>query len=155
LRTLDLYNNDLTSVPAEIVNLSVLTDLHLRGNQLTSVPVELGRLAALQSLNLHNNDLTSIPAELGRAVHVDSFQTSMESAYGFSASKYNDINCIQLLFSNQLVPLQLGNLTTLQTLDLTNSQLTSVPVELGRLNINLVTLDLGGKGLHAFTSNSI
>jgi Leucine-rich repeat (LRR) protein len=44
LSWLDLRQNKLTSVPAELGNLSSLSGLHLDDNQLTSVPAALGRL---------------------------------------------------------------------------------------------------------------
>jgi hypothetical protein len=63
---LDLSDNQLPSVPAELGKLSALTKLGLGGNQLTSVPAELGNLSALTELKLSRNQLTVVPAALGR-----------------------------------------------------------------------------------------
>ena len=48
LRRLDLSGNQLTSVPAEIGQLTSLEELGLGGNQLTSLPAEIGQLTALE-----------------------------------------------------------------------------------------------------------
>ena len=44
--------NLLTSVPAEIGQLTLLTELYLNGNQLTSVPAEIGQITSLEKLGL-------------------------------------------------------------------------------------------------------
>ena len=56
-----LCRNQLTSVPAEIGQLTSLTVLDLDDNQLTSVPAEIGQLRALEKLYLKGNKLTSVP----------------------------------------------------------------------------------------------
>ncbi|MBN9120904.1 MAG: leucine-rich repeat domain-containing protein [Planctomycetes bacterium] len=56
----------MTSVPAELGQLTALTELYLHNNRLTSVPAELGQLAALTTLSLYSNRLTSVPTELGQ-----------------------------------------------------------------------------------------
>ena len=63
---LDLYGNQLTSVPAEIGQLTSLEELYLGGNQLTSVPAEIGQLTSLEKLRFDANQLTSLPAEIGQ-----------------------------------------------------------------------------------------
>jgi leucine-rich repeat protein SHOC2 len=64
LRTLDLSDNQLTSLPAEIGQLTALRQLFLYGNQLTSVPAEIGQLTLLTYLGLCVNQLTSVPAAI-------------------------------------------------------------------------------------------
>ena len=49
LEMLVLGGNQLTSVPAEIGQLTSLTELDLDYNQLTSVPAEIGQLTSLES----------------------------------------------------------------------------------------------------------
>ena len=57
----------IEEIPAELGNLSNLTDLNLSGNRLTGkIPPELGSLSNLRKLELHENELGGeIPAELG------------------------------------------------------------------------------------------
>ena len=65
---LDLSENQLSgTIPAEIGNLTSLTDLLLGRNQLSgTIPVEIGNLTSLDDLELHVNQLSgTIPAEIG------------------------------------------------------------------------------------------
>ena len=69
--------NKLTSVPAEIGQLTSLTHLYLESNQLTSVPAEIGQLTSLERLGLSDNQLTRLPGAInhlrafGCDVHTD------------------------------------------------------------------------------------
>ena len=58
--------NELTIVPAQIGQLTSLTELNLGSNQLTSVPAEIGQLTSLRKLFLYGNQLTIGPAEIGQ-----------------------------------------------------------------------------------------
>ena len=74
---LALDGNELTSVPAEIGQLTSLTVLDLNNNELTSVPAEIGQLASLTVLHLSGNQLTYVSAAIrdlqgnGCAVELD------------------------------------------------------------------------------------
>jgi len=68
--SIQLNNNQLTSLPVEIGNLVNLHNLGLGNNQLTSIPVEIGNLVNLHYLGLGNNQLTSIPVEFGNLVNL-------------------------------------------------------------------------------------
>ncbi len=66
LTTLDLSFNRLTGAPqAEIRQLQALKALDLSDNQLTGLPAELGQLKNLETLDVSNNKLTGLPLELG------------------------------------------------------------------------------------------
>ena len=65
LTYLYLYNNQLTSLPESIGNLSSLEDLYLSFNQLTSLPESIGSLNSLERLWLDYNQLTSLPESIG------------------------------------------------------------------------------------------
>ena len=146
---LHLWRNQLTgSIPAELGDLSSLTQLSLNNNRqyvretrafeggLTgSIPPELGNLSSLTVLWLGGNQLTGpIPTELG----------NLSSLTGLGASRY--------LGGNQLtgsIPSELGNLSSLTGLSLFNNQLTgSIPPELGKLSsltgLNLFNNQLTG-----------
>ncbi|WP_017720442.1 leucine-rich repeat domain-containing protein [Kamptonema formosum] len=124
--SLDLSNNWLTKLPAEIGGLSKLTWLDLSGNQLTELPTEIGSLTNLTRLDLRGNQLTGLPAEIGGLTNL----TRLD------------------LRGNQLtgLPAEIGGLTNLTELNLSDNQLTELPAEIVRL-INLTELDLGGNEL--------
>jgi len=60
----NFYNNQLTSLPENIGNLSSLKILWLGDNQLTSLPESIGNLSSLNRLELNNNQLTTLPDSL-------------------------------------------------------------------------------------------
>lgn len=61
LEFLYLGGNQLTSIPAEMGQLSRLESLALSDNQITKLPCELKHLTHLKSLSLHNNQLQMLP----------------------------------------------------------------------------------------------
>jgi hypothetical protein len=101
------------AVPAEIGQLTSLTELHLSGNQLTSLPAEIGQLTSLRELDLGWNQLTTLPAEIGQL-------TSLKSL----GLWHNDLTS---------VPAEIRQLTSLKSLNLSDNRLTSVPAEIGQL----------------------
>jgi internalin A len=111
----------LTSLPAEIGQLTNLTMLDLSNNQLTSLPAEIGQLTNLTMLDLSNNQLTSLPAEIGQLTNLTMLDLS----------------------NNQLtsLPAEIGQLTNLTMLDLRHNQLTSLPAEIRKF-AKLEMLDL-------------
>ena len=86
LTGLDLGDNAISSLPAEIGALTGLTSLALDDNDLTSVPPELAALTSLTDLYLDNNELTGLPAELRNALLFLSSCFLNDNAPGFSCA---------------------------------------------------------------------
>ena len=62
-----LYGNTLTSLPAEIGQLTTLRFLHLNYNQLTTLPTQIGQLTSLETLHLSGNNKTmSLPGSISK-----------------------------------------------------------------------------------------
>lgn len=61
---LNLGDNLLESIPAEVGSLSNLVNLNLASNRLQSLPASLIRLYKLKCLSLHNNKLSTLPPEI-------------------------------------------------------------------------------------------
>ena len=140
---LDLPYNQLTGgIPAELGNLSNLTELFLNSNQLTGeIPAWLGSLTNLDGLSLNDNQLTGeIPAELGNLSNLTELFLNSNQLTGEIPAELGNLSNLTELFlnSNQLtgeIPAELGSLTNLERLLLTNNQLTGeIPAELGSLN---------------------
>ena len=120
LQTLDLSNNQLSSLPTEIGKLVNLKYLYLQDNQLTSLPAEIGKLVNLKVLDLHNNQLSSLPTEIGKLINLHTLGLS----------------------NNQLtsLPAEIGKLVNLQTLYLGNNKLSSLPAEILKIK-NKILID--------------
>src|SRR5271166_53748 len=144
LQSLDLRNNQLSSLPPEIVKLTSLQSLSLWSNQLSSLPPALVKLTSLQSLSLSFNQLSSLPPEI---VKLTSLQSLSLSNHQLSSLPPEIVKLTSLqslsLWSNQLssLPPEIGKLTSLQSLDLSFNQLSSLPPEIGKLT-SLQSLDL-------------
>ena len=111
ITSIDLWNNDLNSIPPELSKLSNLTDLYLGRNNLNSIPPELSKLSNLTYLNLGRNKLNSIPPALSMLINL--IQLNLEQ------------NKIRLL------PLEFKNLEKLQYLWLyDNPSMTFPPKEI-------------------------
>ena len=65
-----LYNNQLTSVPAEIGQLTSLEELYLWNNRLTSVPAEIGQLTSLACVTDKKSPSADKCRRRQRAAHV-------------------------------------------------------------------------------------
>ncbi|XP_033374227.1 E3 ubiquitin-protein ligase LRSAM1 isoform X3 [Parus major] len=61
LKVLDLHDNQLASLPADIGQLTALQVLNLEKNLLKSLPQSIGDLAQLQVLNVKGNKLRELP----------------------------------------------------------------------------------------------
>ncbi len=108
LQQLYIYMNQLTTLPAEIGNLTQLLELNTGVNPLTTVPPEIGKLTNLKSLYIYKTQIATIPAEISHLTNLDTFQ----------------------LQENQLtnIPVEIENLTNLRAFHLgRNPNLTSLP----------------------------
>jgi hypothetical protein len=113
LTELHLDGNRLSGLPAKIGQLKELTELHLNGNQLSALPVEICQLTALTELYLQGNKISALPAEIRQLkalteLHLDGNRLSA-------------------------LPVEIGRLTELTKLHLNGNQLRGLPKEIRRL----------------------
>lgn len=107
-----LQHNKLTSIPAEICNLTNLKTLHLEGNKLAIFPEELCNLINLKYLYIQDNQLTNISSKI----------------VNMASLKLLDLSRNHL----EYVPVELGNLA-IEHISLFNNKLKQIPNNL--LNI--------------------
>ena len=120
---IDLNDNNLTRIPASLLQLPNLEVLDLSHNKLTHLPDVPLWSKALSNLNLSDNCLASLPMNV-------------------TASSLTRLNLNRNKFSS--VPLCVCTFTTLTSLDLSdNPNIKSLPYELGML-IKLEVLNLNG-----------
>jgi internalin A len=146
---LDLSNQELTSIPAEIGNLTNLNTLYLKSNQLKYLPPEIGNLANLNTLYLKSNQLKCLPPEIGNLTNLSTLYLSNNQLTKLPPEIGNLTNLNWLYLSNNqltILPAEINQLTNLNTLHLSGNQLTSLPVEIGKLT-NLSWLYLSSNKL--------
>ncbi|KAI7852462.1 hypothetical protein BDC45DRAFT_537354 [Circinella umbellata] len=66
LATLNLQNNQLTTLPAELWQLTGLQELNISRNQIKSIPPEIANLVSLREFYAYNNQIQELPSQLGR-----------------------------------------------------------------------------------------
>ncbi|XP_034273647.1 leucine-rich repeat-containing protein 57 [Pantherophis guttatus] len=113
LRTIDLSNNKLESLPPFIGKFSVLKSLALNHNRLTVLPEDLCKLKKLEILHLNNNQLTRLPSSFG--------QLAALKTLSLSGNKL------------QTIPIQLCSLHHIDVVDLSRNQIQSIPDTIGEL----------------------
>uniref|UniRef100_F7CGE1 Leucine-rich repeat-containing protein 40 n=1 Tax=Equus caballus TaxID=9796 RepID=F7CGE1_HORSE len=167
LEDLDLSNNRLTIVPASFSSLSSLVRLNLSSNQLKSLPAEISGMKRLKHLDCNSNLLETIPPELAsmeslellylrrnklrflpefpsckllKELHVGENQIEM-----LGAEHLKHLNSILVLDlrDNKLksVPDEITLLQSLERLDLSNNDISSLPYSLGKLHLKFLALE--------------
>jgi Leucine-rich repeat (LRR) protein len=154
LRNLQLQNNLLAALPSGIGNLANLESLELKNNQLASLPPEIGELVNLLELPLQSNNLNGLPAEIGKLANLHYLWAEDNQLMSLPLQIGQLTNLRSLtLHANQLraLPGEIGNLRKLTRLTLNRNRLTKLPSEIGDLS-NLQELELGNNELQALPS---
>lgn len=165
LKVLVLIKCRIDSLPAEIGQLTQLTTLDLSNNQLTKLPAEISQLRRLTELELRNNPLIS-SGEIVKIIanfvnirkllkdgnpddthHLRPLPIRITGAF---ISQEGILSSLDLSNSNMsALPAEIGQLTELQGLHLEGNQITTLPPEIGNLKY-LHTLYLSGKDFSDF-----
>jgi len=127
---LNLYNNQLSSLPESFGNLQNLSELHLSDNQLSSLPESFGNLQNLSDLYLSDNQLSSLPESIGNLQNLSDLYLSYNQLSSLPESIGNLQNLSYLYLSNNplsSLPESIGNLQNLSDLYLSDNQLSSLP----------------------------
>lgn len=136
LTALMLYDNKLESLPKEIGLLTKLKTLDLSNNQLTELPVEISQLSELQSLNIINNKVSKLPSDLSKWTNLIVIKFSLNQFVRFPPGLCTPTFKQHLTEihakDNQIgdLPKEIGHLSALRHLDLSNNKIQLVPGEL-------------------------
>jgi Leucine-rich repeat (LRR) protein len=140
LQLLQLYFQELTSIPIELTNLPALRGLRVAADVYGGpIPAFLGSIPTLEILDLEIHPTGTIPASLGNLPLLRVLELQNNALTGsIPASLGNLTNLEELrLGSNHLsgsLPPELGNLTKLRELHLSGNELTGViPATFGNL----------------------
>jgi leucine-rich repeat protein SHOC2 len=123
---LDLYQQQLTTLPESIGNLTDLVSLRLVDNNLNTLPESIGNLTNLRELRLYQNQLKTLPDSIANLQQLTWLSLSLNRLTVF--------------------PEQIAELTNLSGLRLNGNQLTVLPQTITKL-INLTHLDISGNPL--------
>ncbi|KAK2496049.1 hypothetical protein MC885_000929 [Smutsia gigantea] len=143
LEDLDLSNNCLRTIPASFSSLSSL-HLDCNSNLLETIPPELAGMESLELLYLRRNKLRFLPefpsCKLLKELHVGENQIEM-----LGAEHLKHLNSILVLDlrDNKLksVPDEIMLLQSLERLDLSNNDISSLPYSLGKLHLKFLALE--------------
>ncbi|KAI5769639.1 LRRC40 [Gulo gulo luscus] len=167
LEDLDISNNRLTTVPASFSSLSSLVRLNLSSNQLKSLPAEISGMKRLKHLDCNSNLLEAVPPELAnmeslellylrrnklrflpefpscrllKELHVGENQIEI---LGPEHLKHLNSILVLDLRDNKLksVPDEITLLQSLERLDLSNNDISSLPCSLGKLHLKFLALE--------------
>jgi Leucine-rich repeat (LRR) protein len=137
LKSLYLFFNELTTLPAEIRELRNLEHLVVTKNVLTIISPEIGHLVRLKGLALPNNKLTTVPPEICQLSNLEGLDLRHNELSILPAEIHLLSSLKELeLGRNHLAvfPLPICQIKSLEKLDLSNNRLTTVPPEIGQLN---------------------
>ena len=128
LEILDLSNNALSELPADLARLSKLKILFCSNNRFESLPEVLGECPSLEMIGFKSNQITHVP----------------ESSLPLQTRWL-------ILTDNQIasLPDNMGDLSRLQKLALAGNQLTQLPESIGRCQ-NLELLRISANQLREF-----
>ncbi|KAL5722467.1 hypothetical protein ACHQM5_005983 [Ranunculus cassubicifolius] len=158
LNSLLFYTNQFSGeIPNSLTNLTNLVTLDLHGNTFTgSIPEKIGSLQALETLDLSSNHLSGkLPVSLGNltsisVIYLDTNLLEGEITFFPSVPDQMPLLGFLRLQGNRLtggIPLELGNLISLQRLSLANNKLKgTIPSSIGNLSA-LTELYLDGNQL--------
>lgn len=148
-----LSNSWLKTVPAEVWDLTHLTELDLSANYLKKISKSIGNLSLLKKLRLNHNQLSVLPKEIFTLTRLTALLLNNNSLKAIPKDIKNLTKLKTLdLSSNQINEIAtkdggLLHLTSLIELRLRNNSLTSVPIAIADTLTNLQVLWLEGNPL--------
>lgn len=139
-----LCSNHISSIPDDIAKLQSLTTLELQDNQLTTLPNGIGSLSQLSKLNISRNKISKLPDAFFQLKELRLLLGQHNDLEELS----DDIGNLSLLEQMDLshnklrsLPATVGFLSRVTRLNLSHNNLADVPPDIGSMNA-LQILDL-------------
>jgi Leucine-rich repeat (LRR) protein len=154
LQELDLSSNKITNIPIELGNLSKLQKLDLNRNRIEEVSSGIGNLLQLQELHLGNNFITILSPELWNLSKLQKLDISDNQIEEISSGIENLLQLKQLYLNYNKITIilpELWNLSKLQKLDISDNQIEEIPPGIEKL-LQLKQLDLSCNGIKILSS---
>ena len=159
LEVLRIFNNQVTSLPSTIGDLSKLTYLEVAFEPLiTNIPPEIGMLTELETLYFDYINGTIIPPELGNCTKLKLLCLEGSTLAGNIPSSFENLANLEILnlYGNDLtgpIPCYFGNITTFTEFILAENNFTGcIPSFLFWLFVDQVFVDLSNNpGLQDFS----
>ncbi|KAH7727116.1 Protein Y42G9A.3 a [Aphelenchoides avenae] len=146
---LNLSNNQLMQLPAQISRFVNVVSMDLSNNQFVSISEELSSLSKLRSLSARNNLLEDLPKSMQLLRRLEVLNVS-GNAFESIPTVVFEITTLRALYfgANRIdqLPSRISQLTRLEILYLSGNHLNEVPAAIGRLR-NLTSLALADNKL--------
>ncbi len=148
---LDCSDNNLTTLPESIGNLTQLQRFYCCSTQLTALPESIGNLTQLQTFYCSSNRLTALPESIWNLTQLKEFCCSSNRLTALPESISNltqleEFNCEYNRLTT--LPESIGNLTQIQKFCCSSNHLTALPESIGNI-AQLQLFDCGDNQLTA------
>ncbi|EGG13938.1 filamin/ABP280 repeat-containing protein [Cavenderia fasciculata] len=141
LQALDLSENQFTSFPPPITTLTALRSLRLAGNQLGQLTSVFTNLSNLEVIDFSECQLTSFDFDLSKLVALTDLSLARNRISELSSQTAISLGQLKLMRFLDLskgtfnsIPKQVGWLSNLRRLNVSENQITKLPGELSLLN---------------------
>lgn len=146
LEILDISNNQISSLPNELVNLKNIKELFINKNNLGEFPLIITQLSGLKVLNLGYNPINVLPKEIANLTLLEKLVIEampLSFVLNPEIGKLDQLKELYILASHVTqLPFDFSNLKNLEVLCLNNNQLQSIDPSVYTLN-NLNYLSFG------------
>ncbi|XP_051729050.1 leucine-rich repeat-containing protein 69 [Ctenopharyngodon idella] len=134
---LKLNNNNLSSLPSELVCLQKLTELNLGNNVLEEIPSVLKHLCCLKKLYLYGNNISHLSSEVLEGLPnlvLLNLNHNRIKVIPAEIKKLCNLKSISVTDNYlQQIPAELGLIKSLTEINFTNNKLTQIPQQLYNL----------------------
>jgi Leucine-rich repeat (LRR) protein len=133
---LDLRNQQLSSIPAQVYNCYNLKVLLLGNNLIKSFPEDISKLKNLLFLDLSNNKIQNLPEDFGSLSKLK-FLSLTGNQLGTLPESFSQLQSLEELKLNDndlfILPAGIGDLQKLNSLFLNDNKLKNIPASLCKL----------------------